>query len=72
MEFVSSDPLLSFRLTASLNVSVILVSTATPVCVFSGLHSWVGPVISAVVKLADATLTIAVSHEFSTAADIAT
>ena len=39
IEFVSSVPLLSFRLTASLNVSVISESIATPVCVFVGLHS---------------------------------
>ena len=61
----------SIFMTASLNVSVILEFTATPVAEFAGLQVCVGPSISAAVKAADAALN-AVPHEFSTVLPIAT
>ena len=61
----------SIFLTASLNVSVIFESTATPVVEFAGLQVRVGPSISAAVKVADEALN-AVPHVFSTVFPIAT
>ena len=72
MESVSSVPATLFCSTASLNVSVIFELTATPVSEFAGLQVWVGPSISAAVKVAEATLANAVPHSFSTPVDIAT
>ena len=61
----------SIFLTASLNVSVIFESTATPVAEFAGLQVRVGPAVSATVKVADAALN-AVPQVFSTVFPIAT
>ena len=62
---------LSIFLTASLNVSVIFESTATPVAKLAGLQVSVGPTVSAAVKVADAALK-AVPQVFSTVLPIAT
>ncbi len=72
MEFVRTVPVPLFWTTASLNVSVIFELTATPVSKCAGLQVWVGPSISAAVKVAEATLAKAVPHSFSTPVDIAT
>lgn len=68
-ESVSAES--SIFLTASLNVSVIFESTATPVAEFAGLQVRVGPAVSATVKVADAALN-AVPQVFSTVFPIAT
>ena len=69
LESVSAES--SMFLTASLNVSVIFESTATPVAEFAVLQVIVGPAVSADVKVAEAALN-AVPHEFSTVLPIAT
>ena len=61
----------SMFLTASLNVSVIFESTATPVAEFAGLQVIVGPAVSAAVKVAELALN-AVLQSFSTVLPIAT
>ena len=61
----------SIFLTASLNVRVILESTAIPVAEFVGFQVSVGPAMSATVKVAEAAL-FAVPHEFSKVFPIAT
>ena len=63
LEFVSAVS--SIFLAASLNVSVIFESTATPVAEFAGLQVIVGPTVSASVNVAEAAL-IAVPQVFST------
>ena len=69
LESVRSES--SIFCTASLNVSVIFESTATPVAEFTGLQVIVGPTVSATVKVAEAALN-AVPQVFSTEAPIAT
>ena len=71
MESVRTVPVPLFCTTVSLNVSVIFELTATPVSKCAGLQVWVGPSISAAVKVADSTLAKLVPHLFSTAVDIA-
>ena len=61
----------SMFLTASLNVSVIFESTATPVAEFAGLQVIVGLAVSAAVKVAELALN-AVLQSFSTVLPIAT
>ena len=61
----------SMFLAASLNVSVIFESTATPVAEFAGLQVVVGPAVSAAVKVAELALN-AVLQSFSTVLPIAT
>jgi hypothetical protein len=69
LESVNAE--LSIFLTASLNVSVILESMATPVAEFAGLQVSVGAAVSATVKVEEAAL-FAVPHVFSTEFPIAT
>ena len=61
----------SMFLAASLNVSVIFESMATPVAEFAGLQVVVGPAVSAAVKVAELALN-AVLQSFSTVLPIAT
>ena len=61
----------SMFLAASLNVSVIFESTATPVAEFAGLQVVVGPAVSAAVKVVELALN-AVLQSFSTVLPIAT
>ena len=61
----------SMFLTASLNVSLIFESTATPVAEFAGLQVIVGLEVSSAVKVAELALN-AVLQSFSTVLPIAT
>ena len=66
----SLNALSSIFLIASLNVSVMFESTATPAAELTGLQVVVGPAVSAAVKVAEAAL-IAVPQVFSTVFPIA-
>ena len=67
----SLNALSSIFLTASLNVSAMFESTATPDAELAGFQVVVGPAVSAAVKVADEAL-IAVPQVFSTVFPIAT